>query len=168
MFGVRWVAVTAAGAGGKRWTLAVTVLPWPRVPTGPGGDTAAGVTQACGGISWVTGTSALSCPSATFSLATVRKASGNLRMNHCAAERTEDGKGSPPEAHSPSSGVEHSGGPGAGSPPPSSPGLSLSSRGPPCWKGPRMSGSTEEWSTKADASHTTYEPTTETKASDPR
>lgn len=52
------------------------------------------------------------------------------------------------EAHAPSSGVERSGGPGAGSRSPSSLGLSPSSRGPPCWKGPRMSGSMKKWTVK--------------------
>lgn len=55
------------------------------------------------------------------------------------------------EFHSPSFGVEHSAGLGVGSQSPSFLGLSLSSRGLPCWKGPRTSGSTKEWSAKADA-----------------
>lgn len=109
--------------------------------------------QACGGLSRVAGSSAPSYLS-TLPLPywlRVRKASWNL-INHWAMERTKGEKFTSSESHSPSFGVEHSGGPGAGSQLPSFLGLSLSSRGLPCWKGPRMSGSTKERSTKADVS----------------
>jgi hypothetical protein len=67
-----------------------------------------------------------------------------LRINHQAMERALGGKFLPSELHSPSFGVGHSGGPGGGSQLLSFLGLSLSNRGLPCWKGPRMSGSTKE------------------------
>lgn len=123
--------------------------PFPDARSCWGGEaTTVGVTQACGSMSGSLNFSALSL----LLLSEHEEGWWNFRINQWAQETTEGWKSTPSEPHSPSSGAEHNGGPAVGSQSPSFLGLSLSSRGLPCWKGPRTSGSTKERSVKADVS----------------